>query len=265
MRAAWLTDIHLNFLSLAERQAFYDDLFVTRPDALLVGGDIGEAPSVARLLAELADAVPVPTYFVLGNHDFYGSSIAAVRRAMAELTASRPTLRYLSAAPPVELTPRTALVGHDGWADARLGDYDHSDVMLNDYLLIEELADYDRAGRRPVLEQLGDEAAAWVATQARQALARYPELIVLTHVPPFREACRYQGQVSGDEWLPHFASQALGTALVELAREFPDRQLTVLCGHTHDPADCRPEPNLRVLAGRAAYGTPTVQAVLELS
>jgi hyaluronate lyase len=33
----------------------------------------------------------------------------------------------------------TALVGHDGWADARLGDLDSSVVVLNDFLLIDEL------------------------------------------------------------------------------------------------------------------------------
>jgi 3',5'-cyclic-AMP phosphodiesterase len=37
------------------------------------------------------------------------------------------------------LTPNTALVGHDGWGDGRLGDLNWSGVILNDFLLIEEL------------------------------------------------------------------------------------------------------------------------------
>ena len=33
----------------------------------------------------------------------------------------------------------TVLLGHDGWADARYGDFDHSSVTLNDSRLIAEL------------------------------------------------------------------------------------------------------------------------------
>ena len=66
----------------------------------------------------------------------------------------------------MELTPNTALVGHDGWADARLGDLDGSEVILNDFLLIDELRCWrdtytlDKPALRRELEALGDEAAA---------------------------------------------------------------------------------------------------------
>jgi hypothetical protein len=46
---------------------------------------------------------------------------------------------YLSQSGIVELTSDTALVGHDSWADGRLGDLDHSEVILNDFLLIDFL------------------------------------------------------------------------------------------------------------------------------
>jgi hypothetical protein len=39
------------------------------------------------------------------------------------------------------LTNRTALVGHGGWADGRLGNYAGSTVLLNDYVLIEDFAE----------------------------------------------------------------------------------------------------------------------------
>ena len=47
----------------------------------------------------------------------------------------------------MELTKDAALVGVDGWADGRLGDYARSTVMLNDYLLIENIAGLDKARR----------------------------------------------------------------------------------------------------------------------
>ena len=43
----------------------------------------------------------------------------------------------------------------------------------------------------------------------------------------------------------------------------PDRQMTVLCGHTHG-AEAQVLPNLRVLTGGAEYGEPKVQRVLEV-
>ena len=52
----------------------------------LTPGDIGEADTLQKFLDELAAIAPV--YFVLGNHDYYRSSIAAVRGAMERLASS---------------------------------------------------------------------------------------------------------------------------------------------------------------------------------
>ena len=77
MRATWLTDIHLNFLRPLALKAFYDQVAAEEPQVLLVTGDIGESDSVVRFVSELGRLAPI--YFVLGNHDYYRSSIAAVR------------------------------------------------------------------------------------------------------------------------------------------------------------------------------------------
>jgi hypothetical protein len=81
----------------------------------------------------------VPIYFVLGNHDFYHGSIAAVRQAVARQSAASRWLHWLPISGVVPLTATTALVGHDSWADGRLGDFLGSEVLLNDYVLIAEL------------------------------------------------------------------------------------------------------------------------------
>jgi hypothetical protein len=56
----------------------------------------------------------------------------------------------------------------------------------------------------------------------------------------------------------------MGQALLEIMGEHPDRQLTVFCGHTHSPGECRPLSNLRILTGAAEYGHPRIQQVFEL-
>jgi hypothetical protein len=97
----------------------------------MIGGDIGEADSVAPILAEFASAIEIPLYFVLGNHDFYRGSIANVRNIVARQCLSSAWLHWLPNSGVVPLTADTALIGHDSWADGRFGDFFGSDVGLN--------------------------------------------------------------------------------------------------------------------------------------
>jgi hypothetical protein len=263
-RLAWLTDIHLDFLRPPALDAFLESLAEPMVDAFLIGGDIGEAPSIARYLSALHDSVEQPIYFVLGNHDFYRGSIAGVRATVRDLCWARPDLHWLPDVGVVPLTDETCLVGHDGWGDGRLGDYRGSGVVLNDWGLIEEFGGFDEDpdARLAKLHALGDEAAAHFRTVLPDALRRFRHLVVLTHVPPFREACWHEGRISDDDWLPHFACKGAGDALLEAMTAAPAHLMTVLCGHTHSGGEAQVLPNLRVLTGAANYGQPAIQQVL---
>ncbi|HEX7448507.1 MAG TPA: metallophosphoesterase [Pirellulales bacterium] len=263
-RVVWLTDLHLNFLKAAGIEAFLRMVADARPDVLLIGGDIGEAPDVVGRLRSIGERFACPIFFVLGNHDYYFGSIRRVRADVEELCREQPNLTFLTTAGVCELAPGVGLVGHDGWADARLGDYERSLVMMNDYRLIEELAGVGKRERWPLLREMGDAAAAHVEERLPQALQRYDRVFFLTHVPPLREACWYQGQISNDEWLPHFTCLAVGQTLLKIMRDYPQRRLTVLCGHTHSSGQTNPLPNLMVLTGAAEYGHPQVQQVFEI-
>ena len=264
-RIAWLTDLHLSFVPPENRQAFVDEVSAAGADALLIGGDVGEAKNVVRFLENLASQFELPTYCVLGNHDFYEGGIASVRDAVRMACRSNPYLHYLTTTTqPVPLKERVALVGHDGWADAREGDYHRSLVMMNDYRLISELAEFTKQQRLYELHRLGDEAAAHIREQLNLALPENDHVFVLTHVPPFRQACWYQGAISDDEWAPHFVCQAMGRAILDMARLHPDKRLTVLCGHTHSPGVCQPADNVRVITGGAEYGNPRITRLFEL-
>jgi predicted phosphohydrolase len=266
MRATWLTDIHLNFLRPLKLAAFYARVRAEKPDVLLVTGDIAEADSVARFLGELAAIAPI--YFVLGNHDYYRSSIQTVRAAMERLDTR---MTWMPACEPLRITPRTAMVGIDGWGDARCGDL-QSTVQLSDWHRIEDFrrgtARDERKGRNELLQRLGSNEA----RQLREKLADVPDsehLLVLTHVPPFPEACVYDGAQSEPGWLPWFTCIATGEVIAEYASAHPAQQITVLCGHTHGEGTCQPQPNLVVRTGGwppgvEGYGNPIVQATLEL-
>ena len=137
MRVAWATDIHLDHATPQQVEHFCEVVLAASPDALLLGGDIGEAPTVVGYLRFLEERLRRPVYFVLGNHDFYRSSIVAVRQRVQMLSRQSQWLRWLPAMGIVRLTPEIGLVGHDGWSDGRLGDFQGSPVVLNDYLQIE--------------------------------------------------------------------------------------------------------------------------------
>jgi Icc protein len=263
-RLAWATDVHFEFTTVDVVAAFCERIIALAPDGLLLTGDIAQATSVERYLRALDRVLPMPIYFVLGNHDFYHGSIADVRAAVEALVTESPHLIWMSRTGPVSITADTALVGHDGWADARCGDYASSRVLLNDYRLIRELTGLTAHERRAALERLGDEAAAHFARVLPDALADHRHVIALTHVPPFPEASWYRGRIADPRWLPHFCAAAVGDVFVRVMDAHPDQDLLVLCGHTHTGGPVQVRPNLRVLVGSAAYGNPEIQEVLEV-
>ena len=256
MRLAWATDIHLNFVDEAGLDRFIDALRAEQPDAAVITGDIGEANDWFTFVDLIEDRLGKPVWFVLGNHDFYRGSIKAAREKARGM-------RWLVARSVIALNDRTGLVGHDGWGDARLGNFRSSPVFLNDFLLIAELVHPMNSVRVERLRQLGDEAAAHFRDVLPIALSRFDRVMVATHVPPFRGAAWHEGKSSDDDWLPYYSCQAVGDALLEAADANPLKQITVLCGHTHGGGYFQPRANLEVYTGPAEYGAPGVQRCFE--
>lgn len=167
----------------------------------------------------------------------------------------------------VPLTAEACLIGHDGWSDGRNGDYYASEVLLNDFGLIEEFDGFfeDPNVRLAKLNALGDEVAEYFRSVLPQVLARFRHVIVVTHIPPFRESCQYAGQMTTDDWLPFMSCKAVGNVLAEIMSAAPDRTMTVLCGHTHVGAEAQILANLRALTGQAEYGNPSLQRILDIA
>lgn len=266
-RLAWLTDIHLNFLTKKQEAELWEQVIAQNPDAVLLGGDISEADRLLDDLREIAARLDRPVYFVLGNHDFYRGSIVDVEWDVSDLCKREPHLTWLSEKSVIELTPDTALIGHDGWGDGRLGKMETA-LELTDDLLIRELASlrYNKVRLFGKLYDLGNRAAEHVWRVLPSALERYPHTYFLTHVPPFQESCWYEGKTSDDDnpYLPRFTCAAMGEALREIMAAHPDRQLTVLCGHTHGEGTSQILPNLKTITGGAEYGELRIQGLFTI-
>jgi len=136
-------------------------------------------------------------------------------------------------------------------------------VLLNDYVKIHNFVKAGGVGRLALLNSLGDQAAAYLKDILPEALQNYQQVIVLTHVPPFKESCWHEGGISADDWLPHFSCKAVGDILKKFMSTYSDRKMTVLCGHTHSSGQVTILPNLLVKTGGAEYGLPKIQEIIE--
>ena len=273
MKLAWMSDIHLSHVRYAEYRSLFDSAKM-RSDALVITGDIISSDEILTTLGHISKIYTKPVYFVLGNHDFYYGSIKKTRLDVARLTNTTSNLFYLTGSPIMELTPTTALVGHDGWADGRHGDMATSDVVINDFLLIDEMQHWrdtytnnpelDKPPLRRALEKQAAIAVDNLNMVLQPAVQKYENIIVATHIPPFRESARYSGEQTDDNWLPYMTCKAVGDLLLQVAVEWPKCKFTILCGHTHSQCEFDAAENLKVITASAEYGKPTIQHIFDI-
>ena len=57
-------------------------------------------------------------------------------------------------------------------------------------------------------------------------------IIILVHVPPFKENARHQGKLCEPTHLPFFLSKVTGDMIRRCASKYPHIDFQVLCGHT---------------------------------
>lgn len=255
---AWATDVHLNFAREEELAAFCAELREADGDAILLTGDIAEAPTLKSALKLVRDRTGKRVYFVLGNHDFYYGSIAKVRAATRTFA---PGVVYLARAPGFVLGD-VVLVGVDGWGDGRAGNFRDSRARLSDQQLIRDFAGMNHAQLGPKLEQLGADEAHALRAQLATAVALRKKVLVACHVPPFLQSSYHAGKPSDDDFAPFFVWVAGGEVLLEFAKANPEHQFLVLCGHTHSESVYRPLPNLRVMCGKARYHHPVLNGTV---
>lgn len=264
----WLTDIHLNFLNFQQNSLFLRKVLqhVQPGDYVVITGDISEAPSVREFMVAYDGHISKAggkLYFVLGNHDYYSSSIKSVQEGCEDLLGHC----YLPAVKIAKLSDTTALVGHDGMWDGLYANYFQSKLDMSDYHCITELSGVqciDKRERFTKLNELAQKAADHVYLYATEAAKTYKHVIIATHVPPFRENSVYNGKISDDTWLPHFSSKRMGDTLLRLAEENREVEFTVLCGHSHGHAVHKAATNMVCYTGSAEYNNPKVSMLFRV-
>jgi predicted phosphohydrolase len=260
---AWATDVHLDFLKTDEAVLeWIEDCVKPIPgDILLLTGDISLAPSILHHLRMIEKHSKKHIYFVAGNHDYWDGSFDELRSEFRKLEPLTDGITWMGAVDFVPVGETMALVGHDGWYDARNGDLANSRFCMNDWYRIKEFAAHpDRIV--DISRHLADEATNHVVAGVEKAIsAGKTKIVVMTHFPTHPEACRYKGGPSEPTALPWYSSKVMGDALERLAEENPRVTINVLCGHTHSAASFEKRSNLRIIVGKAEYGDPVVNTI----
>lgn len=268
MKAVWISDVHLDHCSEAVIEAFYQTIRDAAPTHIFITGDTGTSYNIRKYLKELAELVPgAKTFGVLGNHCVWGSSIEKVQKIVHGLQKTAHNFLYLSTSGPILLDDTTAIVGHDGWYDARHGDPQPRRFVMHDWQAISEYSQ-NTSFYYPTFEQdvirISQELALKAVLHVQKQLTFTYEhgvknIIVLTHIPPWAEVAHHRGRPNDAIAAPWYTSKVMGAMLTFEATSHPEVDFTVLCGHTHGPADYHPADNLHCHAGGAEYGAPRIQ------
>jgi predicted phosphohydrolase len=264
----WLSDIHMDHLEPYRRQVLLDDLTHSSAEAFVITGDISVGSRLLQDLEDLRASTGKPIYYVLGNHDYWFSSTAAVRKLTLGLAQKNVNFLHMNHVPFVSLNKQTALVGHDCWYDCRngvgglasnfammdwglMGDYAGFASYASDKLSI-----FDKASIVKVSSDLADEGVMHIRQGIDAALAEgHRRIVVLSHIPPFEES-HYHGALQGSPSAqPWFTCRSLGDLLLSYADAWHDVNFTLLSGHTHTPRRHSPKKNLQVFVAGARYRT----------
>jgi predicted MPP superfamily phosphohydrolase len=255
-RLAWATDIHLDRLDERDYLEYKEYLQELNPDCLIVSGDIAEGEKVSQSLKDFDELLDFPIYFVLGNHDFYWNSFEQVEREVGEVVKNSKNLIWLTQKGVIELNSSTCLIGVEGWGDGRNGTFDISKGYTRDLLSIKDYNDLNREQILKLMNDKGGYYAELLRPKLIEAANNYQNILFLTHVPPFVEACFDRSLRIIDEFRqPFYTCKAIGDMLLEVMSEKPNCKMTVFCGHTHENADVKILDNLQIRVKESGYGT----------
>jgi len=278
----WVTDPHLNFLNEAKIKTLAKKLLSHGPTAIVISGDISEAPTIEFHLRYLEMHLnKIPVYFCCGNHDYYGGSIVRTRELLKSRFGPASYSRYLQACGVVSLTSEgggVALIGHDGWYDGnypQVRSWFTSKLDMSDYHIIEELSDRSCSHMTPAIkikeiryeriQALAKEGADYFKEYLPEAFKNHDKVFLTTHVAPFQEnSLAPDGTRSDRDWMPHFSSRHIGEAILDIMQGYPaPKELVILCGHTHTKAVFKPLVNVTCITGPSEYYRPRISEVFD--
>lgn len=259
----WMSDLHFDQAPARDCRKLLSDLKNAEYDAAVITGDTAASATLVQHLKALAHAcAPRPLFVVLGNHDFYGSSLYTTRAEVRVLCQKVTNLHHLQDHGAVWLNRHAVLLGHHGWADARCGWGSKTCIRNPDHWCIDDFRKLDQAGRFDLMAELGNASTSRIRQNLNTVLRQADTLIVATHVPAFQTSAHYNGTPCGPCHSPHYVHASLGGLLIGAARHNHEKQFTALSGHTHSEVQEQILANLKSRVAGAKRGNPRIQGIL---
>ena len=257
------SDLHLDHVTPTERAEFIERVKRVCSDpntVLLLTGDLTQNKTLYEHIDLVSQACAGRVLYVLGNHDFWGGSFADANTTLRPHGRPDGHAVFLDLVERINLEDDLCVVGDSGWYDGRNGEQGNPRFIMNDWFYITEYRNNKMLSERAFSAIIADARAATMERKLRAAIdAKNKRIIVLTHVPPWVETCRHMGRPSDEYALPWFSSRIMADVIDQVAKENPDVQFEVVCGHTHDKFEYRRDVNLHVYVSGAAYGAPYVR------
>lgn len=255
----WYSDTHLNFAFPWTQYNFVSRIIEENPAGLIITGDIACGITLKRTLTFLAKKLEhIPIYFVSGNHDSYSISREKSANIIRECCKQYPNLIWVSDQELVKISDSVCFIGDDGWYDGRLGNpnylvYNFDWIMLDEFRALKTIEE-----KLTLTRKWADECAQNIKLKLEKVLQDYKSVYIITHVPPWAEATRALGTDMEDFWLPYNTNSALGKVIEEVMKNYEDRNVIVLAGHSHVPAYVNVVHNIECMVQSGKYlGAPT--------
>ena len=270
-RLAWLTDPHFDHCEQSEYliENISKKANDAQVDALILSGDISSSKKLVYHLSVLERTFQKPIYFVLGNHDYWGSDIETVRKTVLSTAGYSSYLKFLTRSSYVALSKSTCVLGHDGWYDAYLGNAMSSQMGLNDwdriYDFIKTFGRQTREETIKVSRELASQSLSHIKECIKAAAKYHNNIVIVTHVPPFIEACRYGAEPTQFDALPWFCNAQLGNLLRVAGDSYKNINFTIFAGHTHFKGEHHIAKNIHCYVGASTYGKPDIQEIVNLN
>lgn len=246
----WATDVHLNYFTDEYITNFGKTLSQSyKASGLIISGDISLGNKLERNIKTLSNAVQMPIYLVLGNHDFWYSSFNKTESLLDDICKDKSIINLNKDF--VKINDDTVITGFTGWYDCRFGTID-KDVQMNDWIKIEDFKNQDPI----ILSQ--NRSASYLSFKDRSISFKDTGIknqIIVTHFPPFENLIKEK-----DDSKPFYGSSDSGKMLLEIKNNFD--KVICLSGHTHNRARYNID-NLSCYVGEACRGKPSLAGIID--
>ena len=251
----WIADPHLDHCPGLQKAEFFNDLYNSAVNTVLVGGDISTAYKSQGDMQRMAIENPDKEFkYVLGNHDFWGSDTMEVRR-WHDLRQGN-NLTYLTMSKPVLISGedenvKTALIGNDGFADCPYGD--ELPHLINDTRKMGDFSkEWTAEGLRTIYQNISDLYLDRLQNQISKLDNDIERLLLVTHVPVLTPPHQ-----RGDN--PHANGMFFNKRMGEYLKSLP-YEVVALVAHTHREQQVV-EGNVTQVSYKATYGAPEIHVL----